>query len=134
MYMKIYSLLIGILAMYSVTAQEIEFKRFDTNPIITPEMLGKEGDNINGPSLVKIPEWLPNKLGKYYLYFAHHQGTYIRLAYADHLKGPWKIYKPGTLKMEDCRCKDGAGPADSNRPGEVYLAKGHIASPDVHLD
>ena len=93
-------------------------RRLATNPIITPEMLpGKDGQNINGPSLVRVPAWLPNPLGKYYLYFANHHGTYIRLAYADHLEGPWKIFAGGVLRLQDA-------------PG----AKGHIASPDVHVD
>jgi hypothetical protein len=66
---------------------------------------------------VRIPEWVSNELGKYYLYFAHHQGTYIRLAYADSLNGPWKIYEPGSLHLDDC-------------PSCIK----HIASPDVHVD
>ncbi|MEM8886891.1 MAG: hypothetical protein AAGD28_02815 [Bacteroidota bacterium] len=48
--------------------------------------------NINGPSLIRVPDWLPHPMGKYYLYFAHHKGPYIRLAFADSLTGPWKIY------------------------------------------
>ena len=32
--------------------------------------------NINGPSLIQVPDWLPNPLGKYYLYFAHHKGEH----------------------------------------------------------
>lgn len=62
--------------------------RCPSNPIIRPEMDRSIGGNINGPSLIRAPYWLPNRLGKYYLYFAHHRGTYIRLAYADHLAGP----------------------------------------------
>lgn len=131
----IYTLISMLLVTISIKAQEkISFKRFDTNPIITPAMLGSEGENINGPSLIKVPEWLPNKLGKYYLYFAHHQGKYIRLAYADDLKGPWKIYQPGSLKTTDCRCKEGAGKANLDNKGEVYLSNAHIASPDIHVD
>jgi len=76
-----------------------------------------DGKNINGPSLIRIPEWVPNPLGRYYLYFADHAGKYIRLAYADNLAGPWKVYAPGTLHIEQA-------------PG----GKGHIASPDVHVD
>jgi hypothetical protein len=56
--------------------------------------------NINGPSLIRVPPWVSGPLGKYYLYFAHHKGAYIRLAYSDHLTGPWKIYGPGTLQLE----------------------------------
>jgi hypothetical protein len=74
------------------------------------------GDNINGPSLIRAPNWLPERLGAYYLYFADHRGTYIRLAYADHLQGPWRTYTPGTLQIEDT----------------PFV--GHIASPDVHVD
>jgi len=91
--------------------------RFDGNPIIRPDMLpAGDGDNINGPSLIATPDWLPGRLGKYYLYFAHHGGSYIRLAYADELAGPWRIHRPGTLRLDQCPCER------------------HIASPDVHVD
>lgn len=92
-------------------------ERFLQNPIITPSMMGSAGDNINGPSLIKAPDWLPNKLGKYYLYFAHHEGEHIRLAYANDLAGPWTIYKPGVIHAKDT----GWNPD-------------HIASPDVLID
>jgi hypothetical protein len=90
--------------------------RFPTNPIITPGMDSRIGANINGPSLMRVPEWLPNPLGRYYLYFGHHQGEFIRLAYADDLAGPWTVYAPGTLALGETPCH------------------GHIASPDVHVD
>ena len=57
-------------------------ERFIQNPIITPSLDPRMGQNINGPSLIRVPDWLPNRLGNYYLYFAHHQGQYIRLAYS----------------------------------------------------
>jgi hypothetical protein len=45
--------------------------RLDTNPIIKPDMLkGDDGKNINGPSLINVPDWVKAPLGKYYLYFA----------------------------------------------------------------
>ena len=90
--------------------------RFKENPIIRPDLSPTIGTNINGPSLIRAPEWLEKPLGKYYLYFADHGGKFIRLAYADKLEGPWKIYEPGTLRLEETACK------------------GHIASPDVHVD
>lgn len=90
--------------------------RFAENPIIRPGMDAGMGSNINGPSLIRVPDWLPNPLGRYYLYFAHHHGQYIRLAYADHLQGPWTVYGPGTLRLEQTPCLD------------------HIASPDAHVD
>lgn len=102
---------------FSATAEK-HAVRFAENPIIRPGMLpGKDGNNINGPSLIRVPEWLPGRLGNYYLYFAHHNGKYIRLAYADRLQGPWKIYEPGVLQV-----------------GEAPGVTGHIASPDVHVD
>ena len=91
-------------------------RRFDANPIIHPDMDASIGMNINGPSLIRAPSWLPNPMGRYYLYFAHHQGAYIRLAYADTLEGPWRIYTPGTLRLDQTFCER------------------HIASPDVHVD
>jgi hypothetical protein len=91
--------------------------RLAHNPIVTPSLSPTIGENINGPSLIRVPGWVAKPLGKYYLYFAHHQGKYIRLAYADHLDGPWKIYEPGTLHLD-----------------KVSLCHDHIASPDVHVD
>jgi len=91
-------------------------RRFSSSPIITPHMDARMGSNINGPSLIRVPEWLPSPLGRYYLYFAHHHGTYIRLAYADRLEGPWRTYAPGTLQIEQSYFDD------------------HVASPDVHVD
>lgn len=94
----------------------MKVERFPNNPIIRPNMRGRIGSNINGPSLIRTPEWLPNRLGNYYLYFAHHKGKFIRLAYADRLDGPWELYEPGTLPIEQ---GDGVD---------------HVASPDVHVD
>lgn len=91
-------------------------RRLPGNPIIRPDMDGRMGSNINGPSLIRAPDWLERPLGRYYLYFAHHKGSYIRLAYADRLEGPWTIYEPGTLSLEDSFCEH------------------HIASPDAHVD
>ena len=90
--------------------------RLNQNPIITPDLSETLGANINGPSLIRVPDWTPEALGKYYLYFAHHHGKYIRLAYSDFLEGPWQIYEPGTLKLEETICST------------------HIASPDIYID
>jgi hypothetical protein len=65
-------------------------------PIITPNMLpGDDGANINYPSLIKVPEWVANPLGRYYLYFSsHRRSRYIRLVYANEITGPWTVYAP----------------------------------------
>ncbi len=89
--------------------------RFEENPIIQPDMDPDIGTNINGPSLIRVPDWVVNPLGAYYLYFAHHQGKFIRMAYADDVHGPWTIHGGGVLNLEDTCCRQ------------------HIASPDVHI-
>ena len=91
--------------------------RLSSNPIVAPASSATLGENINGPSLIRVPSWVERPLGRYYLYFAHHAGKFIRLAYADRLAGPWRIHEPGTLRLEQApRCND------------------HVASPDVHVD
>ena len=90
--------------------------RLAGNPIIVPNMDDRMGANINGPSLIRTPEWLPNPRGKYYLYFGHHRGNYIRLAFADSLTGPWQTYEQGVLDLNDS------------------FFEHHIASPDVLID
>ena len=90
----------------------MKIKRFDCNPIIHLGLSETLDGNINGPSLIEAPDWL----GKYYLYFAHHIGSFIRLAYSDRLEGPWSIYEPGTLHIEQSHCYN------------------HVASPDIHVD
>jgi len=117
------ALLIALVAWFGVTAvatrpttpDGARAVRLKQNPIIHPR-LGAIGDNINGPSLIRAPKWLPKPLGRYYLYFADHNGKYIRLAYADKIEGPWSIHEPGALKLDETICD------------------GHIASPDVHID
>ena len=94
----------------------MQLQRLECNPIITPETHPSIGTNINGPSLIQAPDWLDRPLARYYLYFAHHTGEHIRLAVADDLCGPWEVYEPGVLHLDDTACKH------------------HIASPDLHID
>lgn len=96
-------------------------------PIITPDLDQRMGSNIQGPSLIRVPDWIDNPLGKYYLYFADHRGFYIRMAYADDLLGPWTVYTEGTLKIEDSFFPMTCPPC---APPGSYA---HIASPDVHV-
>ena len=56
--------------------------------------------NINGPSMIRVPSWIEQPLGKYYLYFSHHKGEFIRMAYADMPEGPWTVYEPGVLSLQ----------------------------------
>ena len=91
--------------------------RFAGNPLFDSKSDPRLGGNVNGPSVIAVPAWLPDPMGKFYLYFAHHGGDHIRLAYSDNLRGPWTLYEPGTLHLDD-----------------APVFHGHIASPDVHID
>ena len=96
-------------------------ERLRNNPIVTPEIDARIGSNINGPSLVRVPAWIRDPLGAYYLYYAHHKGQYIRMAYAQNLEGPWATYGPGVLDLEESLFGNSRDP-------------NHVASPDVHVD
>jgi len=109
--------------------QTVRVERLLDHPIIVPDMDGRMGSNIAGPSLIRVPDWVEGALGRYYLYFADHEGTYIRLAYADELTGPWTMHEPGTLRLEDSYFPTTCPPCSG--PGEPYA---HIASPDVRVD
>lgn len=75
---------------------------------------------------MRVPAWIGHPLGRYYVYFAHHQGRFIRMAYADDLRGPWKIYEPGVLDVKDTAFNR---PQPDPRP---YYT--HVASPEVVVD
>jgi hypothetical protein len=90
-------------------------------PLIVPETfnLGYRSRvtySITGPSLIKVPSFIKNPLGNYYLYFAHHRDSYMRLAYADNITGPYTIYAPGVMDVSNVAGSD------------------HVASPDVFVD
>ena len=104
--------------------------RLGDGPIITQNMDDRMGGNVQGPSLIRVPDWIENPLGKYYLYFADHRGTYIRLAYADDLSGPWKTHEPGSLQLDESHFPTSL---PTSQPGTDYPQYAHIASPDVHV-
>lgn len=69
--------------------------------------------SVNGPTLIKVPDWVVSPFGKYYLYFAHHKGPNIRMAYADSLTGPWELYEGNVLTMEQSTMSTNSEPAAS---------------------
>ena len=79
----------------------VRVSRLVDGPIVAPDLHPSIGVNIQGPSLIRVPDWVEGRLGAYYLYFADHKGSYIRLAYADKLTGPWTIYPPGSLHLQN---------------------------------
>jgi hypothetical protein len=126
-------LLCGALPAQAATPQAPQVTRLADGPIIVPNMDSRMGSNIQGPSLIRVPPWIDNPLGNYYLYFADHRGSYIRLAYADDITGPWSIYEEGSLRLEDSFFPTTCPPC-SLALGTSAPLYAHIASPDVHVD
>jgi hypothetical protein len=132
----------------------VRITRLLDRPIITPASHSSIGENIQGPSLIRVPEWIGNPLGSYYLYFVDHKGTYIRLAYADKLEGPWQIHAPGSLQLAESHfltepptapdeiidelklraARVLGGMADLPHDFVLEFTRPHIASPDLHVD
>ncbi|NQW58557.1 MAG: hypothetical protein HQ456_07605, partial [Polynucleobacter sp.] len=127
-------------------------ERLENNPLISPETHPLAGHNIQGPSLIEVPQWVSNPLGRFYLYFADHKGENIGLAFADDLKGPWTIHAKGALSLENSTFPTVLQVEPTGFEG--YEIKSdwapeshtwiptlkddatipHIASPDVHVD
>ena len=124
----------------------VRVQRLLDRPIIDASTHPSIGTNIQGPSLIRAPDWLEAALGRYYLYFADHKGGYIRLAFADGLEGPWRVYAPGSLRLEASHFLTAppevppamhARLAATRTPRMDPLREAtipHIASPDVHVD
>ena len=149
-------LLIAALVAGTAFAQQpdlstVKVTRLLDKPVIGPDIHPSIGVNIQGPSLIRIPNWVENPLGKYYLYFADHKGLYIRLAYADNLTGPWQVHEPGSLRIEDsyftptrpeiseealAEMIEGRRASGSRTSHDLAfeLTQPHIASPDVHVN
>lgn len=87
--------------------------------VIGPEQLAEgKWRNFNVPSVIRVPDWVENPLGRYYLYFASHERSdRIHLAYADHVEGPWREHPDGAL--------------DAKSVGQLA---NYAAGPDVHVD
>jgi hypothetical protein len=128
-------------------------RRLVDHPIISPDSHHSLGTNINGPSLVRVPDWVDGALGTYYLYFADHRGDHIRLAHGDALEGPWRVHPGGVIGLEQSHfltAPPDAPPDDVDAalaftrellgdhelpPGFIHdLTAPHIASPDVRID
>jgi len=129
----------------------VRVERLLDRPIISTGMHPSIGPNIQGPSMIRAPDWIEGRLGDYYLYFADHKGRYIRLAYADNLLGPWRIHPRGSLQLEEscflteppkvtpeqlaqfeARVKESGVVISHDLLLEITTP--HIASPDVHVD
>jgi hypothetical protein len=112
-------------------AARVTAVRLTQNPLITVASSPSLGDNINGPSIVRVPSWMPNPLGRYYAYFGHHKGQFIRLAYADAIAEPWKVYEPGVAPVAGTAFYR---PQPDPPDGPVDQFYTHVASPEIYVD
>ena len=126
------SAIVCITAWPMVSAQgaaRVRATRLAQNPLITPKTSPSLGDDINNPTVVRVPSWVTKPLGRYYMYFAHHKGSFIRLAYADAIDGPWKIFEPGVLNVRDT-----AFYRPQPDPPDMENFYTHVASPEILVD
>ena len=112
------------------TEAQVTARRLSQNPLITTRASASLGDNINGPAVIRVPGWVKRPLGRYYMYFAHHMGGFIRLAYADAIEGPWKIYEPGVMPVRDTALFR----PQPDPPENLENFYTHVASPEILID
>ena len=82
----------------------MRIERCASNPFLAADAASELGSNLSGSAVVRVPRWLPRALGRYCMYLARHQGTYIRLAYADRLEEPWTVHAPDAPHRDDTPC------------------------------
>ena len=138
-------LTIAVCGAASVTGKESDTNGINSNqPIITQALFSRagvsnEGENINGPSVIRIPDWIApenraNPDAQYYLYFAHHSGDYIRMAWAAEIKGPWQLYQIGSGVPVGDRGVLDLGDSEIILDNGIIIPNNHLASPDAHVD
>ncbi len=147
-------MLLNLPQMVNADMVTVRVERLLNEPIIMEATHPSIGANIQGPSLIRVPDWVDGRLGRYYLYIADHKGSYIRLAYADDLLGPWTVHPPGSLQIGQSKFPTEPPEATPEQLNAAItrirsmginldglghdLAKEmmwpHIASPDVHVD
>ena len=96
-----------------------------STPVPSPGLLSEDltrgGVSMAGASVIRKPSWLRLPagvpVGRYLLYFSHHDGKALRLAASDWLDRGWRLHRSGVLQVQrDTKCTK------------------HVGSPDVHID
>lgn len=106
------------LSIVDVPTTEVCDLTTDASRQVTKKLLGKTvGEFTNGPTVIKVPNWVEDPLGTHYMYFADHHGLEIRLAFSDSLNGPWTVSPNPVLRLN-----------------KTLAIREHIASPDVYID
>jgi hypothetical protein len=116
--------------MPAFAVPQVTATRLAQNPLVTVDSSASLGGNVNGPTVIRVPGWVERPLGRYYMYFANHMGTFIRLAYADAIAGPWRIYEPGVVQARDTAFfRPQPDPVETL--ADFYT---HVASPEIFVD
>lgn len=122
-------LMLGVVG-HGQSASPVRVTRLPQNPLLTVASSKTLGDNVNGPTVVRVPAWVQRPLGRYYMYFANHMGTFIRMAYAPAVTGPWTVYEPGVLDVRDTAFyREQPDPVETL--DDFYT---HVASPEIRLE
>jgi hypothetical protein len=125
------SALVVLFARHEIGArQAVRVDRLKQNPLLTVASSPTLGGNVNGPTVIRVPDWIERPLGRYYMYFANHMGDFVRLAYANDPAGPWKIHEPGVLHVRDTAFYRPL-PDPPEALADFYT---HVASPEVFVD
>ncbi len=137
-------IILVFLGCTGMNAQKLSVERMGNGqPLISKNTFLEAGypetdaDNINGPCLVKLPDWLPHSErisanANYYLYFAHHHGKYIRLAWAEHLEGPYQLVTQSTIVPNPQETV--LSLSTVKMQNDEMRINGHVASPCVIVD
>lgn len=121
---------LAIAAAGIVRAQGVQVTRLPQNPLITVSSAASLGTNVNGPTVIRVPDWVERPLGLYYMYFANHMGEFIRFAYADTIAGPWRIHDSGVMHVRDTAMFR-PQPDPKATLADFYT---HVASPEILVD
>lgn len=118
-------------------------RRIGEGPILHPGLCPSIGDNLNGPTLLRAPDWA-GAPAPWLLYFGHHEGRFIRLALAERPEGPWRVHRSarggeprGVLHLAETWFAQTQ--PDAPQP-DWAVARGvnglypHISSPEVWVD
>lgn len=130
---------------YGQSSSKYEVFRINkSQPVITQDMftnagVPEEGENINGPSVIRIPDWISpenraNPNAQYYIYFAHHSGEYIRMAWAEEIEGPWQLFNIRSEVQTGNRGVLDLGNDKIYLDNGISIPNNHLASPDAHVD
>ena len=116
------------------------------------------GGNINGPSIIRVPDWIPiservHPSAQYYLYFGNHRGQDIRMAWSDSLTGTWTLFNAsggsGDLNTDRAWGVNGnntgtqtplhgvltmVGGRVTSLTNSDFVVSNHVASPEVIVD